>query len=336
MESNEILASWQKLLADIESHGKADEMPSIETSTVVSAGSVRLAISNNEYCTLLLPVTVKDAIESEQISQAISVGPVTLGHEGKNVRFLEVHCEDERLNEVFARVVSDILRRIEAGTNGLKAVNEALIEFRKLLNKKHTSSPDDMTVVGLVGELLTLIELLGIDSKGVSAWHGPDSDRHDFRAGPVTVEVKTSLGADRNRIHINGIRQLEPGAEGNLLIRHVRIEPDPDGALSVPALVAEARALITDQAGFDEKLDKLGYSDDHAESWGAKTYRRIGATAFDVLSGFPRLTTDMLNVEWPLAGVSAVSYEVDLGAAAEFLVDEDYWQGKLTELSACL
>ncbi|NNE34912.1 MAG: PD-(D/E)XK motif protein [Rhodothermales bacterium] len=336
MDSNEILAGWQQLLADISATGNVEEMPSIETNTVVAGGNARLAISENEFYTLLLPVGIKDAIDPEQISQVISVASVTLGYKGKNVRFLEVRCEDEILKEVFARVVSDILRRIESGTSGLKAVDEALTEFRKLLNKKHTRSPDEMTVVGLVGELLTLVEILNINQRGLVAWHGPYSDRHDFRAGTVTVEVKTSLGADRNRIHVNGIRQLESQPNDNLLIRHVRIEPDPVGDLSVPDLVAEASVLVTDQTELNEKLENLGYSDEHADSWGAKRYRRIGASTYEVLDDFPRLITDHLKVEWPLAGVSAVSYEVDLGAAANYRVDDDHWKDKLKELAECL
>jgi hypothetical protein len=336
MEPNEILSEWHKLLADLKARDSATEMPTVETDTIVAGGNIRLAISDSEYSSLLLPIAIQDSIEAHQISQLISLRPITLGHKGKNLRFLEVRCDDERLTEVFARVVSDILRRIESGIPGQKAVDEALIEFRKLLNKQHVRAVDEMTLIGLIGELLTLIEALRVDPRSVAAWHGPDSDRHDFRAGTVTIEVKTSLGADGNRIHINGIRQLESAEGDDLLIRHIRIEPDPDGELSVPDLVAEAAALIPDQTEFDEKLDKLGYSADCAENWGERRYRVVGRGTYSVHGSFPRLITDHLNIEWPLAGVSGVAYEVDLGAASEFLVDDDGWSKMLMELCSCL
>lgn len=336
MEPNEILAKWHQLLADLRSSNRAGEMPSVETNTIVSSGAVRLAISGGVYCSLLLPVAIQDSFEVNQISQLISLRTLTLSHKGKNLRFLEIRCDDEHLTEVFARVVSDILRRIESGVTGLKAVDEALIEFRKLLNRQHFRAINEMTVVGLIGELLTLVEVLRIDSRSVAAWHGPDSDRHDFRAGSVAIEVKTSLGADGNRIHVNGIRQLECAEGDDLYIRHVRIEPDPDGELSVPDLVAEAAALIVDRPVFDEKLDKLGYSADCAERWGDKRYRMVGKDTYSVHGSFPRLTTEHLSIEWPLAGVSGVAYEVDLGAASEFLVDDDDWTKKLTEFCSCL
>jgi hypothetical protein len=337
MEPGDIQAVWQRLINSERSKEETSgEMPTVETSTAIAAGLIRLAISDGRYCTVLLPLALADAIEAEQVSQLISVSPVTLGLDGKAVRFLEVRCEEEKLNEVFARVVSDILRRIEAGSGALKSVNEALKEFRRLLHREHVSAQDEKTIVGLIGELLTLIEVLKIDQGGLRGWHGPDADRHDFRAGPVTIEIKTSLGADGSKIHINGMRQLEPSADTELLIRHIRIEPDPDGNLSVPDLVSATANLIPDQIELDEKLEKLGYTSDNAESWASKRFRHIESSAYSVIEGFPRLIPALLNVPWPVGGVSAVSYEVNLGAASQFRVDESIWQEKLREFCKCL
>lgn len=336
MEPSEILAKWDQLLADLRSRNRTDEIPSVETDTIVSSGTVRLAISDGAYCSLLVPVPIHDSFEVSRISELISLQTLVLSQRGKNLRFLEVRCDDERLTEVFARVVSDILRRIELGVTGLRSVDEALIEFRKLLNKQHIRAVKEMMVVGLIGELVTLIEMLRIESGSVAAWHGPDSDRHDFRAGSVAIEVKTSLGAEGNRIHVNGIRQLETAEDDELFIRHVRIEPDPHGKLSVPDLVAEAAALIADRFLFDEKLDKLGYSADCAASWANKRYRMVGKDAYNVRGSFPRLTTKHLNIEWPMAGVSGVAYEVDLGAASQFLVNDEDWTKQLMRFCSCL
>lgn len=336
MEPSEILAKWDQLLADLRSRNRTDEIPSVETDTIVSSGTVRLAISDGAYCSLLVPVPIHDSFEVSRISELISLQTLVLSQRGKKLRFLEVRCDDERLTEVFARVVSDILRRIELGVTGLRSVDEALIEFRKLLNKQHIRAVKEMMVVGLIGELVTLIEMLRIESGSVAAWHGPDSDRHDFRAGSVAIEVKTSLGAEGNRIHVNGIRQLETAEDDELFIRHVRIEPDPHGKLSVPDLVAEAAALIADRFLFDEKLDKLGYSADCAASWANKRYRMVGKDAYNVRGSFPRLTTKHLNIEWPMAGVSGVAYEVDLGAASQFLVNDEDWTKQLMRFCSCL
>jgi hypothetical protein len=337
MEPIKIQAAWRQLIADQKTRDKVTtEMPSVETQTRVSSGMIRLAISDGEYCALLLPISPPDSMESDRISQFISVRHVTLGLDGKPIRFLEVRCEDDRLNEVFARVVSDILRRIEAGASGVKAIDEALAEFRRLLQKQMTKTPDDMVVVGLVGELLTLIEILELNSKGVAAWHGPDSDRHDFRAGTVTIEVKTSLGADGNKIHINGMKQLDSEGAGSLVIRHIRIEPDPDGGLTVPALVAKARALLTDWTDFDKKLEALGYTDEQSDGWENKCYRLVGSCGYEVQDGFPKLVPTLLNVTWPIAGLSNVSYVVDLGVAAEHMFDQTVWLSKLEEFCSCL
>ena len=311
-------------------------MPSVETETSLSGGKIRLAVADGQYCALLLPVAITDAAGTDKISQMISVQPVTLGLDGKAVRFLEVRCEDERLDEVFARVVSDVLRRIEAGSGAQKSVDEALKEFRRLLHKQRVTAQDEKTIVGLIGELLTLIEALEVNSAAVSAWHGPNSDRHDFRAGRITIEVKTSLGADGSKIHINGIRQLEVGDNDSLLLRHVRVEPDPNGDLTVPALVERAGVYISELGEFEDKLAKLGYTDDVRESWEASRYRKVTADAYEVRDGFPRLTPSLLNTDWPVSGVSGVSYEVNLGEAAECRIDDAGWDARLKDLCACL
>ncbi len=159
MEPGEIQAVWRQLLdARTVEAKRSGEMPSIETRTGLAGGNVRLAISDGEFCAVLLPLSITDSVEPEQISQLISVRPVTLGLKGKAVRFLEVRCEEEQLNEVFAKVVSDVLSRIESGASVHKAVDEALKEFRRLLHKQNVSSQDEKMIVGLIGELLTLVE----------------------------------------------------------------------------------------------------------------------------------------------------------------------------------
>ena len=334
MEPGDIKAAWQHLKNSRPKDVK--EMPTIETGTSVSEGDVRLAIADGRYCALLLPIAMTESVDAEKVSQLILVQSVKLGLDGKPVRFVEMRCEEEQLSDVFAKVASDVLGRIESGAGVHRAVEEALREFRRLLHKERTSSQDEKTIVGLIGELLTLVEAMEVNPAAINGWHGPDSDRHDFRAGPVTVEVKTSLGADGNRIHVNGMKQFESSIEGSFLIRHVRIEPNPDGALSVPDLVIQVAALAQEQTMLEDKLEKLGYTADNAESWQVNRYALVGATAYEVRGGFPRLIPEMLAVEWPLAGVSAVSYEVDLGAASEYKVDESAWKAKLREFCDCL
>lgn len=337
MEPGEIHAAWRQLLkAQSGRAASTSEMPSIETRTIVAAGKIRLAVRDSRYCSVLLPLAVSESGEADQISQVISVQPVILGCEGKAIRFLEIRCEEEALTEVFARVVSDILRRIELGSGVYRAVDEALREFRRLLQKWPGGAHDERTIAGLIGELLTLIEILTVHPGGLKGWHGPDSDRHDFRAGSVMIEVKTSLGADRSTIYINGMKQLESSDDTTLIIRHVCIEPDPAGSLLVPDLVTKAAALLSDPAELEEKLEAIGYMADSAERWAAKRYRHVGSSAYQVRDGFPRLVPAQLRVEWPIPGVSAVSYEVDLAAASAFRIDEAAWNGLLEQFCACL
>lgn len=337
MQPAEIKSAWLELISDMERREQSgSEVPSRPTNTITSAGPIRLAISGGGLCSLLIPTSRPEIAEQDSKSELISVHLVTLSVRGTLAYFVDVRCEEKKLIDVFAKVVSDVLDRIEAGASSLGALDEALTEFRRLLHKPRTPSVDELLITGLIGELLTLIEALKFSRMALTAWHGPHSDRHDFRAGSISVEVKTSLGADGRNVHINGIRQLEIDEQDRLLVRHVRIEPDPVGPLSVPALVGEIGSMVDDRILLQRKLEKLGYLPDYEESWRSIRFRYVGAEAYDVCEGFPRLTTSSLSVVWPLPGVSAVSYELDLGAASSFLVDDSEWSVALEEMCLCL
>ncbi len=337
MQSAEILSAWKRMLRSVAEEGTESAGFLTEaTGTTLSAGAVRLGVSSEHQSAMLIPASRTDKIDEAQKSAFISLSKVSLVVDGSRAEFINVSCDEPELIEVFAKVVGDILQRIELGRSSMTAIDEALREFRRLLRLPSAKAPDITVVAGLVGELIVLIELLEQDGRAWSGWHGPASDRHDFRAGGVSVEVKASLGADGRKVHIHGIKQLEDSPDSTLILKQVRLEPDPAGNLNVPELARRAMQLASEPESVQAKLLDLGFSEAVAEGWGYHTFRKFDETAYQVSEEFPRLVPDLLNRPWPLAGVSEVSYELDLGAASDFALSEDEWIQAVREYCACL
>ena len=337
MHSGDIQTAWKRMLRSVaeDKHERKGFLTEV-TGTTLSNGHVRLGVSSEEHFSILIPSDVGQRVDRSQKSAFISIDRVPLVVGGARVEFTNVSCDEPELMDVFAKLVADIVHRIERGHSSSAAIDEALEEFRRLLRLPSLRAPDIRTTTGLVGELLVLVELLRKNDKAWAGWHGPASDRHDFRAGGVSIEVKASLGADGRKIHVHGIRQLEHEVGSSLVLKHIRLEPDPTGDLTVPALVKTAMRLASDPDLLRDKLSDLGFFEEESELWGHHAFRSFDDAAYDVSEGFPRLVPGLLNIPWPLVGVSEVSYVVDLAAASELALSEEEWNHVVEEFCLCL
>lgn len=227
---------------------------------------------------------------------------------------------DGSLDAVFAELAEEILRRITDGYQPAKAIADAVGEFRALLEEdKGTLS--DSAIKGLVGELEILRRLAIYSVNAVSAWVGPQDQRHDFRRGLHALEVKTSGRADSTCVSIHGIDQLAPPAGGTLHLIHLRLEP-AEGSLSVKSLVSGLIKLGVDKVLLWKNLELLGCSDPYSEDWNRLTYVIDKTEFYEVTDGFPRITSASFPGAGLPAGLSGVTYQLDLASANAFQLSE--------------
>jgi hypothetical protein len=103
--------------------------------------------------------------------------------------------------------------------NGLDpsfALNDTIEGWRELLRARVMLG--DEAQLGLRGELHVLRWLISaVGDDALSAWTGPQKQRHDFRFGQVEIEVKTTRGSKHRHI-INGLAQLEPSPKHELYV----------------------------------------------------------------------------------------------------------------------
>ena len=313
------------------------EIPTVQTICSTPVGPVRLALGESGEARVLLPLADDETLERLVDTPALRITSSTFKSAGRTVRFLDLTCLSKDLESVFEDVANEIMERIAAGENCVGATYSTVEDFRLLLERALSSKVPTSMIAGFVGELIVLDRLLGRSSRAWHCWRGPAGDRHDFRNGDFSVEVKVTLHAGNSLVAINSFDQLEPPSEGILHLIHLVLEPVAGGMFNVSALGTSILAKADDPEKVTELFAGVGCSDVEADSWNRLSFRLEDETLYEVTEGFPRLVPSMLPDETVLADVSEVSYKVDLAGAQNFAKDLPSQYTEIEEaLTKCL
>jgi len=294
------------------------EIPTIPTEVFTTSGPVRFALGENGEARVLLPLTKRETLRGLIGAPALHITVSTFTSAGEHLRFLDLTCLSGDLKAVFAEVTDEILVRIASGESCVDAARSTIEDFRALLVR--SSSPDIpiSTIGGLVGELIVLDRLLDRSSRAWRCWRGPIGDRHDFRGGDSSLEVKTSLRAGETSITVSTFEQMEVPAGGNLHLMHFLLEPVIAGMFSVSALGHSVLAKADDPERVKELISAVGCHDVDAETWNSHSFRLETEELYEVTGRFPRLVPSILPGAVSPKGVSEVSYKIDLSVATEY------------------
>ena len=224
---------------------------------------------------------------------------------------------------VFPAVMEDVLEAGDAAPpgKGLRIALERFSSWQAALSRQQgTMSAQEAR--GILGELVVARDLL-IPNVGtrrtVQMWRAPEDDHpHDFTGRGWELEVKTCL-APCASFHVNADGQLEAEPANRLFVATVALEASEEGTslsdlfdqmVSGADLDREAReelkSAMIRRGGLARSLD--------AEA--TRKYRVVSVELYEVREGFPRISPRQLP-----RGVSAVRYEVSLGACGEFRTD---------------
>ena len=310
--------AWGLLRAGAHTAGGL-EIPTIPTAVSTDTGSVRIAVGANGEPRLLLPLTRDDTPASIEAGAALSVSISSFSHKGQPLRFLDLICLQAELETVFEEVVDEVLARIDGGASCAEAAQSTIEDFRALLSRT-TTDVGKGRIAGLIAELLVLNRLLDHSTAAWHAWRGPMGDRHDFRVGDTSLEVKASLRSGASAVTINGLEQLEVPSGGTLHLLRIVLEPVSGGMLSVSTLARSALLKADEPSRLETLLAATGCRDAAAEEWNRHSFRRESEGLYEIREGFPRMTRTMLR-EAVVPGVHDVTYKIDLSLAEKFLCD---------------
>lgn len=334
MSTRKAAESWLKLRQMGFKAGN-NEVPSLLAGVGADAGPVRFALGQHGEGRLLLPLSASERVPRIPETPTLRIVDDIYHFGPEKWRFLDLTCLVLELDGVFGEVADEIVRRISDGHGALEASVKTLGEFRLLLVPR-TTKVADREIVGLVGELLLLEELLALDMRACDLWRGPFGERHDFRAGTLAVEVKTSSRAGNEIMHISSIDQLLEPADGELCVSRYTLEQSTGGTLSVGSLFARISGKTGDPLQLRDLLARMGCQDPNSPDWNSQTFDVEETRTYLVSERFPRLVPSSLSTGSLPAGVDCVTYDVELGAARDCLLSSDGRTAFLERMIACL
>lgn len=312
---------WKRLSQHGHGGGRL-EVPNIETDVDAGHGKALWALGPDDEPRLLIPIGNRLVAQDLGESRNLRVGVSNYVLDDRSMCFIDLMVLDKRLSGVFADLAIEALERVANGESAEKAVSGTISDFRQLLERPPSVEVELSTVIGLLGELLVLERLSEESPEAVSTWMGPWEQRHDFRRGSRAIEVKTSIRADAHAVTIHGEEQLEAPAGGDMMLVHMKLERTVGGRETVERVVERIAAQGADADRLNEGLKNIGCSNSIDPAWNSTAFNVEKLDIYQVRNAFPRITSASFPGGSLPDGVSDLTYEIDLGAAANFRLSE--------------
>ncbi len=312
-----------------------EEVPSLLSGVDSDTGAVRFALGRNGEGRLLVPIGSSERVPAIAETPTLKIVDEHYAFGRTSWRFLDLTCLVPELDRVFGEVADEIVLRIASGHGAIRACTSTLGEFRMLLVPKGSSVPAER-LVGLIGELLLLDELLDIAPSATELWRGPLGERHDFRGGALAAEVKTTGRAGNQVLHVTSIDQLLEPADGELHIVRYALEETAGGSISLGSLFTRIVGKSGNSLRIRDLLARMDCPDPLAEEWNAVRFQLEDTRSYRIDAAFPRVVPASLSAGALPSGVSKLRYDVDLAAAEHARLSPAEHREFLERMIACL
>lgn len=334
MPAEETADHWEMLRRGGQA-STALEIPSIDTGIETGSGSVRLALGSEGQLRLLLPVRQSERITETPSSETLGIGVATYALGGTPIRYLDMTCLIGALDGVFADVADEIMDRIIGGASPVEACRTTIEDFRSLLIPPEVKV-SIQEIRGLIGELLMLRKLLGLDSRAWKLWRGPLRERHDFRGGTVATEVKTTSRSATQSVTISAVDQLLPPVGGSLTLAVFQLAETTGGDISVARIAADVMRAASDRQEVARLVSSYGCADPESREWNRCRFRLEEEDHYLIDAQFPRVIPESFAGGVVPSGVEQISYVVNLGTAEHCRLSNQGVEALNAELVACL
>lgn len=306
MAEKDLAAVWTVL----ETSRPQDAIEAVGTGIKVEAGELLAGVGSEGRRYLLIPLLPGEAARTDTRGRAVQLTRERLG----NTQYLAISCLNSDLHAVFTQFSRELLATLKGAASPAKAAGEAFDKWRALFSDaprgRQLTEPQ---LVGLLGELLTLHELLREGaSPEISYWRGPKGEPHDFRTNSFGLEVKTTLVRDGRIVAISGVDQLDAPPSVNLFVVHRRLESDPKG-FNLQEVVADLTSAGADSSSLASALSDLGVDMNRLSTYEAQRFRVAETRYYKVDDPtFPRIVRGSFTNGVVPAGVLKISYSIDL------------------------
>jgi hypothetical protein len=271
---------------------------------------------------LLIPLATSEEGTDDSQSRGLGVTVRKLempGHEPG--RYIDITCHDATGHEAFDLIGGEIAERLAAGRETApEIVTRVIAKWRRFWGQLPKQLLSRERQIGLFAEVWFLAHWLIPRCEAgdaVSRWRGPFGARHDFEWLRRSVEVKATTST-RGRIHrINGLDQLAPPDQGDILFFSLHLREEAGATSTLPSVIAACCIQLGGHphalSQFENALAQAGYVLAHEGEYDKLRFRIVDQGLFAVREEFPRLTTAQLQADLP-PGIEHVEYDINLSA----------------------
>jgi hypothetical protein len=249
------------------------------------------------------------------------------GDEDDNCMSLCLTVIKPQFHDLFGSLINDILNHIniENVESSIETVVSRLLRWQKFLEQFRLEGLGDEAQRGLFGELHLLKRLLdnGVEfSRVLRAWKGPERTVHDFQFDNCSLEVKTSISKQHQKVQISSERQLDTSQTDVLYMCHLSLDNQSGKGRSLNQMVQEIRSVLSEKHLlldiFEDQLFTSGYLDVHYKRYNEPIYSIREYSLFKIANGFPRIIESDL-----IEGVGDVKYSIMISQCKNYTVQED-------------
>jgi len=269
---------------------------------------------------ILIKLFESDLDLDDRQTRGVRVATRELGGEGHEPgRYIDLVCQDPSGHSAFDLIGGEIAERLIVGADPASvAVAKVIGKWRRFWGQVPRSILSTSEQLGLFAELWFLITWLAPRvsvTEAMKRWRGPLGSRHDFEWVGRSVEVKATTST-RGAIHrVNGVDQLEPPEQGELLLFSLRLREEAGAENTLSAVIRICQQAVADDADaasmLDSRLAQAGYSPVHDSEYAKMHLRVVGEGLYRVTNEFPRIVPTSFTAGLPV-GVERIEYEVNL------------------------
>lgn len=296
-----------------------ENIPVMDSGLKTEHGNILFGLMQDSKATILIPANRDAPWPEPALGEKLELNEFWLG----GVLHIALTCLSDNLEDVFWRLTIVLLERLQEGARADEAVETTIEEFRSLLQLPEQDKINHEKLLGLIGELVLLLELTKYNKQPCTCWKGPKGGRHDFVFNHATIEVKTGSVEDLPIVHISSVFQLENVNDCTLSLAHIRLRQS--GNLSVASLSHDIlNAMEEGQKGlFLDCLSQIGCQNPEAPEWNTATFDLAEIVFYRIENGFPRIIPHDLPGARVPEGVADLSYSIDLERAASFRISKN-------------
>lgn len=309
-QPEELETAWQQ----IENRGPVpfDDYRYYQMDVYLPDGAIHLAVDSAGRRHLFIPVSRNAKVHEDTESRGVWIRRQLLEKSGEWMCFVDIACRLPHLHRLFSIVAGEMVEAVPDSANASAACRKILDRWRELLKRSPSSSLSDEELIGLLGELLVLRDLLEHSPNSVNVWCGPiDGARHDFRGHGISLEVKSTRSRHGRRCEIHGHDQLEAPPNGDLYLAFFRFEPDNTG-VSLPGILSELRELTSDRSELEHRIARAGIPAGKECEYEEQCFMPLERHIYKVDKDFPRIVSSTFAEGTPPAGVTDIRYKIDL------------------------